>query len=81
MILYAIAPPLASRFLSDWEGGCGREWSRLVTCHTHGWNFAMSFIGTVENGVVVLPPQVHLPDGTKVRVEPEQPVEEGAPGG
>jgi len=30
----------------------------------------MSFIGTVENGVVVLPPQAHLADGTKVRVEP-----------
>ena len=30
----------------------------------------MSYIGTVENGVVVLPPQAHLAEGTKVRVEP-----------
>lgn len=30
----------------------------------------MSYIGTIENGVVVLPPQAHLAEGTKVRVEP-----------
>jgi hypothetical protein len=30
----------------------------------------MSFIGTVQNGVVVLPPQAQLADGTRVRVEP-----------
>ena len=30
----------------------------------------MSYIGTVENGVVVLPPQARLAEGTKVRVEP-----------
>ena len=30
----------------------------------------MSYIGTIENGVVVLPPEAHLADGTKVRVEP-----------
>jgi hypothetical protein len=30
----------------------------------------MSYTGTVENGVVVLPPGVNLPDGTQVRVEP-----------
>lgn len=30
----------------------------------------MSYTGTVENGVVKLPPEAHWPDGTKVRVEP-----------
>ena len=29
----------------------------------------MSYTGTVEHGVVKLPPQANLPDGTKVRVE------------
>ena len=30
----------------------------------------MSFTGTVEHGVVKLPPEIALPDGTKVRIEP-----------
>jgi len=30
----------------------------------------MSFTGTVENGVIKLPANAALPDGTKVRVEP-----------
>lgn len=30
----------------------------------------MSYTGTVENGVVRLPPEAHWPDGTQVRVEP-----------
>jgi hypothetical protein len=29
----------------------------------------MSFTGTVERGMVKLPPEMALPDGTKVRVE------------
>ncbi len=29
----------------------------------------MSYTGTVENGVVKLPPEVHWPDGTAVRLE------------
>lgn len=29
----------------------------------------MSYLGTIENGVVVLPPEAHLAEGTKVRVE------------
>ena len=29
----------------------------------------MTFTATVENGKVVLPPEVKLPSGTKVRVE------------
>jgi hypothetical protein len=33
----------------------------------------MSFTGIVENGKVVLPPEVHLPSGTKVRVETVEP--------
>jgi hypothetical protein len=30
----------------------------------------MSFTGKIKNGVVVLPPEVNLPEGTEVRVEP-----------
>jgi hypothetical protein len=30
----------------------------------------VSYIGTIENGVVVLPPEAHLANGTRVRVEP-----------
>ena len=30
----------------------------------------MSFTGTVKNGVVVLPPDVHWPSGRGVRIEP-----------
>lgn len=30
----------------------------------------MSFTGTVEHGMVKLPPEIALPDGTKVRIEP-----------
>lgn len=30
----------------------------------------MSYKGTVKNGVVVLPPEVKLPDGTEVEVTP-----------
>ena len=32
----------------------------------------MSFTGTVEGGVVKLPPGTALPDGTTVRMEPVQ---------
>ncbi len=30
----------------------------------------MSYVGTVEKGVVVLPPEAKLADGTRVNVEP-----------
>ena len=30
----------------------------------------MSFTGTVEHGMVKLPPEMVLPDGTQVRIEP-----------
>lgn len=32
----------------------------------------MSFTATVEKNMIKLPPGVHLPDGTKVTIEPEQ---------
>ena len=32
--------------------------------------FDMSYTGTVENGVVKLPPEAAFPDGTQVRIEP-----------
>ena len=40
----------------------------------------MSITATVENDTIKLPPGVHLPDGTRVRVEPEQPAEGNALG-
>ena len=30
----------------------------------------MSFTATVEHGMVKLPPEITLPDGTEVRIEP-----------
>ena len=30
----------------------------------------MSYTGKVQNGVVVLPPEAHLPEGTEVQVVP-----------
>ena len=35
----------------------------------------MSYMGKVKNGVVVLPPEAHLPDGTEVEVIPRSPPE------
>ncbi len=35
-----------------------------------GENNAMSYTGKVQNGVVVLPADVHLPDGATVEVTP-----------
>ena len=40
----------------------------------------MSITATVENDTIKLPPGVHLPDGTRVRVEPEPPAAESALG-
>ena len=34
---------------------------------------AMSYWGKVSKGMVVLPPEANLPDGTEVRVEPVAP--------
>ena len=36
----------------------------------------MSFKGTIQNGVVVLPPEVKLPEGTAVNVEPLEATED-----
>jgi predicted DNA-binding antitoxin AbrB/MazE fold protein len=33
----------------------------------------MSYTGTIENGVVKLPPEISLPEGSKVRVESLEP--------
>jgi hypothetical protein len=30
----------------------------------------MTYRGTVKNGVVVLPPEARIPDGTEVQIEP-----------
>ncbi|MEA3207825.1 MAG: hypothetical protein QOE70_882 [Chthoniobacter sp.] len=34
----------------------------------------MSYTGRIENGVVVLPPEAHLPEGTEVEVTPLSPL-------
>ena len=34
---------------------------------------SMSYTGTVEKGMIKLPPEAVFPDGTKVRVEPLTP--------
>jgi len=36
----------------------------------------MSFKGKIQNGVVVLPPEVKLPEGTAVNVEPLEATED-----
>jgi hypothetical protein len=33
----------------------------------------MSITATVKNGAIELPPGLHLPDGTRVRIETEKP--------
>jgi len=55
------------------QGGLGIEkWLRGRS--SGGMVFQdMSFTGIVENGKVVLPPEVDLPSGTKVRVETVDP--------
>lgn len=40
----------------------------------------MSFTATVENDCIKLPPGVHLPDGTKVVVQPHAEAPGGEPG-
>lgn len=35
----------------------------------------MTYVGKIQNGVVVLPPEVHLPEGIEVRVEPVETTE------
>ena len=39
---------------------------------------SMSFTGKVENGVIVLPPGVHLPEGAEVEVTPREPAKGSA---
>ena len=36
----------------------------------HDFQVVMSFAGKVQNGVVVLPPEAKLPEGTEVEVTP-----------
>ena len=36
----------------------------------------MSYTGTIENGVIKLPPEADLANGTKVRIEPIEPVQD-----
>lgn len=44
-----------------------------------GDNNAMSYTGKVQNGVVVLPSNVHLPDGAAVEVTPLEHTPESDP--
>lgn len=53
------------------------DWRGRKTCFSDGFGGSvqpMSYTGKVRNGVVVLPPGAHLPEGTEVEVIPrEQP--------
>jgi hypothetical protein len=40
----------------------------------------MSFTATVENDIIKLPTGVHLPDGTKVTIEPQRTGSDEQPG-
>ena len=51
------------------RGGVFRKNLHLQTAAI-GVVFRMSFTGTVERGMVKLPPEITLPDGTEVRIEP-----------
>jgi len=43
---------------------------KALSVLSRGWYIGgMSFTGKIQNGVVVLPPEVSLPEGTEVRVE------------
>jgi hypothetical protein len=44
-----------------------------VICSDQSEEHAMSYLGRVSKGTVVLPPDANLPDGTEVRVEPVAP--------
>ena len=46
----------------------GKRGLLWVGIQDYGWR--MSYTGKVKNGLVVLPPDVHLPEGAEVRVEP-----------
>ena len=48
---------------------------RLAFRRNWSEEFAMSYMGKVKNGVVVMPPEAHLPDGTEVEVIPRSPPE------
>ena len=63
--------------VSSWRGtgrrmGLGRRRLRLAQALAHtaasSYHLAMSYTGTVKNGVVVLPPEAELPDGAQVEV-------------
>jgi virulence-associated protein VagC len=41
----------------------------------------MTYTGTVSKGIVILPPEAKIPDGTKVRVEPIEDVSRVEPVG
>ena len=41
---------------------------RLASAVALGYETGVSYKGTVKNGVVVLPPEAKLPDGTEVEV-------------
>lgn len=50
---------------------CGAD-AQTETCFRHHLTvqiFTVSYTGTVKNGVVILPPEAKLPDGTAVEVK------------
>jgi hypothetical protein len=55
---------------TPFEGGGGENNIAELVRRLHGKDKFMSYTGTVKNGVVVLPEEVKLDEGTRVRVEP-----------
>jgi hypothetical protein len=47
-----------------------------MECPDRGSRWIMTYKGTVKNGVIVLPPEVELPEGAEVDVTPRKAVAE-----
>ena len=52
--------------------GVSRWWRDLPVSRSCSTLRVVSFIATVQNDTIKLPPGVHLPDGTQVTVEPRE---------
>ena len=55
------------------------NWPALVSRRSLSEYFLMSFTGIVKDGVVVLSAEVKLPEGTAVKVEPEDTIPDSDP--
>src|SRR3974390_155516 len=60
--------PSAPRRFTSASGALKRQEMDRLRSDLRCWAYGVSFKGTVKNGVVVLPPDAKLPDGTPVEV-------------